>query len=219
MYTGSGTIMNSHREHTAEPPDRESSTPRGQGEIGLFLKRWLANPLRIGAIAPAAPALARRMARQTRVRDGEVVVELGPGTGAVTRALLAAGVPEARLILIERDPEMHAYLAKHFPNAHLILGDAAALDSVLPPEWIGRVSTVVSSLPLMTLPNWVRDEVVRAAFRVLSPEGSLVQYTYALFSPLPRKELGIAGEKVAFAGINLPPASVWRYTRPEPASA
>jgi len=213
--------MDSHGNIAArqEAPALDRPAPSGGGEVAFFLKRWLANPLRIGAIAPSAPALARRMARQTRVRDGEVVVELGPGTGAVTRALIAAGVPEERLILIERDPEMHAFLAQRFPGAHLILGDAAALDRALPPEWIGRVSTVVSSLPLVSLPNRVRDDIVRAAFTVLSPEGSFVQYTYGPFSPLPRKELGLHGRKVAFAGINLPPASVWRYTRPETVSA
>lgn len=197
------------------PPDGAGS----EGEIALFLRRWLANPLGIGAIAPSAPALARRMARETLVRDGEWVIELGPGTGSVTRALLAAGVPEDRLILIERDRQLHDYLARRFPAATLIHGDARRLARVLPPSCRGRVSTVVSSLPLVSLPKRSRDAIVNGAFAVLAPGGRFVQYTYGLFSPLPRKALGLEGRKVAFAGINLPPASVWRYTRPAEAVA
>ncbi len=186
---------------------------RPNGEAAFFLRRWLADPLRIGAIAPSAPALARRMAREVRVRPGEVVVELGPGTGAVTRALLRAGVPEKSLVLVERDAEMHDFLSRRFPDAHLILGDAARLDVLLPPEWVGCVSTVVSSLPLVSFPARVRERIAEAAFEVLAHDGAFVQYTYGLFSPLPRRALGLEGRKVGFAGINLPPASVWRYTR------
>lgn len=192
--------------------------PSGEGELALFLRRWLAHPFSMGAIAPSAPGLARRMARETLLRDGEYVVELGPGTGAVTRALLHAGVPEERLILIERDKHLHAFLLQRFPAATVILGNARRLDLVLPEACRGRVSTVVSSLPLVSLPHRVRDDIVNGSFAVLAPGGRFVQYTYGLFSPLPRKELGLEGRKVAFAGINLPPASVWRYTRPEPAS-
>lgn len=180
---------------------------------GLFLRRWLANPLGIGAIAPSAPALARRMAREVLLGDDEVVVELGPGTGAVTRALLEGGVPEDCLVLVERDRELHDYLARRFPRALLIRGDARRLARRLPVELHGRVSTVVSSLPLVSLTRRARDDIVNGAFAVLAPGGRFVQYTYGLFSPLPRKELGLDGRKVGFAGVNLPPASVWCYTR------
>ena len=201
----------------SENPDLIGSRPDAgddDGAFGLFLRRWFANPLSIGAIAPSAPALARRMAREVRWRDGEVVVELGPGTGAVTRALLEAGIPEDRLVLVERDRQLHAYLARRFPRALLIRGDARRLARRLPLELHGHVSAVVSSLPLVSLPRRARDEIVNGAFAVLAPGGRFVQYTYGLFSPLPRKELGLDGHKVGFAGINLPPASIWRYTRP-----
>lgn len=202
---------------------RDSSSGSGPnvpgGELGLFLRRWLANPLRIGAIAPSAPALARRMARETLLHDGEVVVELGPGTGSVTRALIAAGVPEDRLVLVERDAELQDHLAHRFPRALLLRGDARRILTLLPVELHGRVSTVVSSLPLVSLPRRVRDDIVTGAFAVLAPHGRFVQYTYGLFSPLPHKSFGLEGRKVAFAGINLPPASVWRYTRPSELSA
>ena len=153
-------------------------------------------------------------AAQTELTDGNLVVELGPGTGSVTRALLAAGVPEERLILVERDRHLHAWLEGQFPKATVFLSDARNLDEILPAGQAGRVSTVVSSLPLNSLPRIEREKIVRAAFRVLSDDGSLVQYSYGVPSPLPCEALGITGQRVAFAAANLPPATVWRFSRP-----
>ena len=197
------------RRANLRPPARRSS------ELGLFLRRWLANPLRMGAIAPSAPALARAMARVAHAdgEDGRLMVELGPGTGSVTRALLAAGVPEERLVLVERDRHFHAWLRGHFPRAAVLHSDARQLDRILPPGQAGSVSTVVSSLPLNSLPKCERDEIVRAALRVLSDDGCLVQYSYGVASPLPCEAFGLTGERVAFAAANLPPATVWRFTR------
>ena len=188
---------------------------RRRTELALFLRRWLAHPLRVGAIAPSAPALARAMAKAAWAGfvDGNLVVELGPGTGSITRALVAVGVSEERLVLVERDRHLHAWLKGQFPRANVILSDARQLDRILPTGQTGRISTVVSSLPLNSLPRRDRDEIVRAAFRVLSDDGSLVQYTYGVPSPLPCEALGLTGQRVAFAAANLPPATVWRFAR------
>ena len=192
-------------------PSRRSS------ELGLFLRRWLAHPLRMGAIAPSAPALARAMARVARANGGgeseQLVVELGPGTGAVTRALVAAGVSEDRLVLVERDRYFHAWLEGHFPKATVLHSDARMLDEILPIERPRSVSTVASSLPLNSMPKCERDEIVRAALRVLSDDGCLVQYSYGVPSPLPCEALGLTGKRMAFAAANLPPATVWKFTR------
>ena len=204
-----------------DTPQREGAADRPRAprhrrtELALFLRRWLAHPLRVGAIAPSAPALARAMAKVAwaEFTDGNLVVELGPGTGSVTRALVAAGVPEERLVLVERDRHLHAWLEEQFPGANVILSDARQLDRILPAGQTGRISTVVSSLPLNSLPRRDRDEIVRAAFRVLSDDGSLVQYTYGVPSPLPCEALGLTGQRVAFAAANLPPATVWRFAR------
>lgn len=188
---------------------------RRRTELALFLRRWLAHPRHMGAIAPSAPALARAMARaaQTELTNGDLVVELGPGTGSVTRALIATGVPEERLVLVERDRHLHAWLERQFPRAEVVLSDARQLDEILPAGEAGRVSTVVSSLPLNSLPRNERDEIVRAALRVLADDGALVQYSYGVPSPLPCEALGLTGRRFAFAAANLPPATVWRYSR------
>ena len=201
--------------HRADAAARPCAPRHRRTELALFLRRWLAHPLRIGAIAPSAPALARAMAEaaRTELTNGNLVVELGPGTGSVTRALVAAGVPEERLVLVERDRHLHAWLEGQFPRANVLLSDARQLDEILPAGQAGRVSTVVSSLPLNSLPRRERDEIVRAAFRVLSDDGSLVQYTYGVPSPLPCEALGLTGRRVKFAAANLPPATVWRFSR------
>ncbi len=190
-------------------------SPRRSSELGLFLRRWLAHPIRTGAIAPSAPSLARAMARAARAGGGpeRPVVELGPGTGSVTRALLAAGVPEERLILVERDRQFHAWLEGHFPRATVLHSDARKLGEILPDGLPGSVATVVSSLPLNGLPKSERDEIVRAALRVLADDGRLVQYSYGVPSPLPCDAFGLTGKRVAFAAANLLPATVWRFTR------
>ncbi|MFM2129451.1 MAG: hypothetical protein RL477_997, partial [Pseudomonadota bacterium] len=150
-------------ESRAPLSERLSGAGFAESEIGFFLRRWLANPFGVGAIAPSAPALARRMARETLLRDGEVVVELGPGTGAVTRALIKAGVCEDRLVLVERDREMCDFLAGRFPRARLIRGNARHIARLLPEDLHGRVSTVVSSLPLVSLPKRVCEDIVNGA--------------------------------------------------------
>ena len=206
----------SHPEVPREPgPAGSVLSTRRRTELALFLRRWLANPLHMGAIAPSGPALARAMARAARMNDagnGGLVVELGPGTGAVTRALIRAGIEADRLVLVERDRHLHAWLERCFPRAMVLHSDARRLDRLLIPERNGPIATVVSSLPLNSLPRRERDEIVRAAFRVLTNDGTLIQYSYGLLSPLPGRAFGVVGKRVAFVLPNLPPATVWRFS-------
>jgi phosphatidylethanolamine/phosphatidyl-N-methylethanolamine N-methyltransferase len=181
--------------------------------LGLFVRRWLADPVGIGGVLPSAPSLAFAMARQVRFSVGENVIELGPGTGAVTRALIAMGVPESRLILVERDREMHAFLCERFPEARVIEGDAAALDRILPHGQHDRPSSIISSLPLVSMPHEQRNDILRAAFAVLAGDGRFVQYTYGPSSPVNAPALGLHARKVEQVWLNLPPASGWSYTR------
>lgn len=180
--------------------------------LGLFWRRWMSDPKAVGAVMPSSPGLTRRIAREVVYREGEAVVELGPGTGTVTRALLKAGVPEERLVLVELDPEMHAYLARRFPRAAVLCGDAAEIDEILPRQWRGRVSTVVSCLPLLAIPLATRARIADAVFRIMAPGGHLVQFTYSPFSPLRNAVPELKSERAGFAAWNFPPATIWRYT-------
>jgi phosphatidylethanolamine/phosphatidyl-N-methylethanolamine N-methyltransferase len=172
----------------------------------LFLKRWLRRPFAIGAVVPSGRALARAMAHATVEavdgRDGHVV-ELGAGTGEVTKALLAAGIKPRRLALVERDPELASFLRRHFPGPRIIEGD--------------EVAAVVSSLPLLSLPGDVVDGIVGGAFEALPRGGALVQFTYGPSPPLPkslRDRLGLVGSRSRRIWPNVPPAVVWTFRKP-----
>lgn len=180
----------------------------------LLFKLWLKNPRSIGAVAVSGPELAAAMARQVpRDADG-FVVELGGGTGSVTRALIAAGVPRDRLVVIERDPVLYRYLSDRFPGVRVLLGDAVHLPALLRRHGVAPVAAIVSSLPLLSLKRSVQLRIGAQAFAVLAPGAPFIQFTYGIFSPLPRERLGIAGEVEERVLQNLPPASVWRYSKP-----
>lgn len=195
-----------------------SAAPAG---TALFLKRWLRQPLSMGAVMPSGPLLTRALAltavREMQGRDGHVV-ELGAGTGEVTKALLAAGIAPERLALVERDPELVAFLHRHFRGPHIIEGDAARLPKLLAAEGVATVSTVVSGLPLLSLPAEVVTGIVHGVFEALPKGAALVQFTYGPAPPIPkalRESLHLVGAHGRRIWRNVPPAVVWTFRRPQ----
>jgi len=195
----------------------EQSAP--EAEIALFLGRWVKAPHRIGALAPSSRYLARAMARQVDPRQARVVVELGGGTGSITRALLESGLAPEKLIVVERDERLHRLLAERFPQLRVIAGDAAQLAALLRPLGITSISAIVSGLPLLSMTKRLRQRIVEQSFALLGDSGSLVQFTYGLASPLPARDFALSGRIVARVWRNFPPACVWRFERPTPAIA
>jgi phosphatidylethanolamine/phosphatidyl-N-methylethanolamine N-methyltransferase len=167
-----------------------------------FLFRFLANPLRVGAIAPSSPYLARAMAGAADLSGN--VLELGPGTGVFTAALLARGLPPERLTLIEYDADFAAALRVRFAGTRVIEGDAFAF-----PELVGdnRFSTIISGLPLL---NYPRDQGRALIAAALSHGASFVQFSYGWSAPVPEPE-GASVTLVTRVWRNLPPAAVWVY--------
>jgi phosphatidylethanolamine/phosphatidyl-N-methylethanolamine N-methyltransferase len=146
------------------------------------------------------------------------VVELGAGTGEVTRALLEAGIPSERLAVVERDPEMTAFLRRHFEGPRIIEGDAARLPVLLRTHGIERVAAVVSGLPLLSLPSEVVQGIVHGVFDALPRGAAMVQFTYGPTAPVPqilRETLHLVGQRTRRVWRNVPPAVVWTFTRPE----
>jgi phosphatidylethanolamine/phosphatidyl-N-methylethanolamine N-methyltransferase len=191
------------------PPQPAATDP----EVAVFLGRWLKAPHRIGALAPSSRYLARAMARQIDPRHARLVIELGGGTGSITRALLAAGLPAEKLIVVERDERLHRLLAERFPQLRVLHGDAAQLVQMLRPLGIATVSAIISSLPLLSMPKRLRHRIVEQSFALLGERGSLVQFTYGIASPLPEREFPVAGKVMGLVWRNIPPAFVWRFQR------
>ena len=202
------------------PPIETRDDLGSRAGTALFLKRWLRRPFAVGAVVPSGRLLAEAMARTTfaemKGRAGHVI-ELGAGTGEVTKALLAAGIPADRLALVERDPELAAFLRRHFAGPKIVEGDAARLPKILAEQGIGAVSAVVSSLPLLSLPADVVRGIVEGGFDALPRGGALVQFTYGPAQPVPRSlspALRLVGTRGPRIWRNMPPAVVWTFRRP-----
>ena len=176
----------------------------------VFLKRWLRRPLRLGSITPSGQALGRAMARLALqdLPPDHAVIELGAGTGSITRALLAAGLPDRLLVPVELDGELHAHLVHAFPTLRPLSGDAASLPALLAAHGVTQVGAVVSSLPLLAMPVPVVEAIVTAI--------AAVQFTYGPASPVPpelMRRLRLEATRGRRIWSNLPPAVVWRFTR------
>lgn len=187
----------------------------------LFLKRWLRQPFAIGSIVPSGRLLGEAMARTTLAAiDGRAgtVVELGAGTGPVTRALLAVGIPAERLAVVEREPELAAFLRRHFQGPRIVEGDAVHLPRLLKEHGLPAPAAIVSSLPLLSLPAEVVTGIVQGVFEALPRGAALVQFTYGPKPPVPRAlrdRLQLVGTPGRRIWRNVPPAVVWTFRRPE----
>src|SRR3954464_275801 len=184
-----------------------------QPEELLFIRRWLANPLKVGALLPSSPFLAKLVARAVKLGPDDVVVEVGAGTGAVTKGLLKSGIPADRLFVIEIDTDMCTYLRRQMPQVQVIHGDAGQLAEILPSRWHGKVSTVVSGIPMITLPVDAQQRLIRSWFGMMKPGGQMLQYTYSLVSPIPEVKHGLNGRRQGMTFLNVPPASVFAYEK------
>jgi phosphatidylethanolamine/phosphatidyl-N-methylethanolamine N-methyltransferase len=176
----------------------------------LFLQEWLANPQRTGAVAPSSPQLAAAMARWLPADPESFVLELGPGTGAVTQALIKKGLREDRLVAIERNPKMARLLREKFPRAQIISGDAWHLDHLLSSrrEPIESVGAVISSLPLLNFPHAEAEALTQKIRAVLEPQGHWVQYSYHLGRKQVRGAASFQLRASKIVWLNLPPARV-----------
>jgi len=176
----------------------------------MFFRRWLANPLQMGSIIPSSDALCRRIVRHTQRAADEAVLELGAGTGVISRALLEGGVPPERLIAVEIVPEMADHLRRALPGVSVVEGDARRLPSLLPRHWHGRIGSVVCGIPLVLLPVAEQRRFI-AAIDAVAPGRGFLHYSYCVTSPLPWRKHALTARREAWTPLNFPPASVWRY--------
>jgi len=151
------------------------------------------------------------MARYVDPKSIGPVVELGPGTGPVTDALVEAGVSPARLVLVESNPVFCRILRARYPEAMLVQGDAYSMRRMLETLLLQPAAAVVSGLPLITKPIALRLRLIRDAFDLMAPGGPFVQFTYSVASPLPKRLGGFSVEASERIWMNIPPARVWIY--------
>jgi len=177
-----------------------------------FLRSWIEKPLRMGAVMPSSKVLARTVARYVDPHSSAPVIELGPGTGAITDALIAHGVHEKRLVLVEFDPGFCALLRERYPHATVIQGDAYNLDLTLA-ELKEPAAAMVSGLPLVTKPMMIRLKLMRDAFLKMEAGAPFIQFTYSVAPPIPKSLPGIHTQASDRVWMNLPPARVWVYRK------
>jgi phosphatidylethanolamine/phosphatidyl-N-methylethanolamine N-methyltransferase len=179
-------------------------------DTALFLQEWIANPQGMGAVAPSSRNLADAMAQWLPTDPDSYVLELGPGTGVVTEALLRQGLRQERLVAIEQNSNMTRVLREKFPRAQIITGDAWKLDDLLRRRHqpIEKVGAVISSLPLLNFPPAEAEKLADKIRGVLEPRGRWVQFTYRIHRLRPRGASSFRLRATKIVWLNLPPARV-----------
>lgn len=179
----------------------------------LFLLRVLRNPRQLGAVVPSSRHLGALLAKHAAFDESSPIVELGGGSGSLTRALIKAGISPERIYVIELDPELAKYLKSAMPLVNVIQGNATDLEHILPPHIIGKVHRIVSGLPMINMPQPVRRQILESCFQIMIPEGAYLQYTYSPRSSIDAKSYQLNKKRLGTVFLNLPPATVWQYTK------
>lgn len=182
-----------------------------------FLAQWVRRPAAVGAILPSSKSLAHAMARQIDIGRPGLVLELGAGTGTITKACIEIGVDPRHIVVLEKAPSFCTLIRQRFPEVRVIRGDARHLKPLLAARELGPFKAVLSGLPLLSIPEVQRNAILSQSFDVLDPDGVFVQFTYGPLSPVPRviaRSLELVKDRSAWVLRNIPPASVWRYSRP-----
>ena len=180
---------------------------------GVFFGLWLQRPLQIAAVFPSSTHLADAMAglADWQQRPG-TVLDLGAGTGSLTRGLIRGGCPPSRILAIERETRLVSLLQRDIPGIEAVEADATRIAEVLDARGIDRLAAVISGLPVKWFSVEAQRAVVMPCLERLGPGGRFVQLTNAFCSPLATEPLGIAGHEARRIWRNLPPAQIWSYS-------
>jgi phosphatidylethanolamine/phosphatidyl-N-methylethanolamine N-methyltransferase len=175
-----------------------------------FIRGLIVRPKNVGALVPSSPALAKAIAAQVDVSRPGPVLELGPGTGVVTEALIERGVAEDRLIAIEYDADFTKLVARRFPRARVLRGDAFQFARMLDGSVSDPYAAIVSGLPLLNFPVEKRRELIESALARLAPGAPYIQFSYGTKPSIPGTDRYTV-RRAALVWKNLPPARVWVY--------
>lgn len=190
-------------------------SPKNQKQLNeklLFLKKMFLNPKKLGAIMPSSKNLAKMIVDYIDIHSQSFIVEVGAGTGSFTQSLLNAGVHQDHLIVVELDPDLCHLLRYKFPHLTIIQGDARDLPRLLPSNFVGKVRHIISGIPLINCTKQEKEELFNSFQRTIQKDGTIIQFTYGLFSPICLKSFAFDATRVGYVFKNIPPATVWAYT-------
>ena len=210
--------MTHDRPRTRRNPSARREATTSQPDAWTFFRQWLRNPRAMAALSPSSRQLARLMIDQLPT-GARHIIELGGGTGVITQALLEHGIEPDRLLVVELNEELHQLLHQRFPEVRVVCGDAQRLKTIVADGDFARdggVDAVVSGLGMLSMSRATQRAILSGVFAVLRDGGRFIQFTYGPASPLSREllnELGLNSKRAGVAWINVPPATVYVYTR------
>ncbi|MDA4845290.1 phospholipid N-methyltransferase PmtA [Hoeflea poritis] len=178
-----------------------------------FFKGLVSQPKTVGAIVPTSIYMARRMASVANPASGLPVLELGPGTGVVTRALLRRGIAPENLVAVEYSPEFCRHIRKELPAVKLIRGDAFSLDETLGALRTTRFDCVISGIPLLNFPVETRVRLLEDVLGRIPKGRPFLQFSYGPNSPIPAGRGQYSVTRFGIEIRNIPPAQMWMYRR------
>ncbi|RWH69998.1 MAG: methyltransferase domain-containing protein [Mesorhizobium sp.] len=178
-----------------------------------FFKGWIDKPKAVGSIVPTSSITARKMASVVNPMSGLPVLEVGPGTGVITRAILAQGVKPENLYAVEYSPDFVRHLRQLYPGVNVIEGDAFNLDATLGDKSGLTFDSVISGVPLLNFPVAQRIAYVESLLDRIPTGRPVVQLTYGPLSPIPPGRGDYTVEHFHFVIRNIPPTQLWIYRR------
>ena len=194
-------------------PQLKKLAVKFEGDIRFF-KGWLDGPKSVGTPFATSIHTGRAMASVINLHSGLPVLEVGPGTGAITRAILARGLAPEMLYAVEYSEDFVDALTREFPRAHILRGDAFKLDEALADNSGLRFDCVISAIPLLNFPMWQRVSYMEDMLDRIQLGRPVIQVTYAPVSPIPPRSGTFVVERTDFILRNIPPAHLWTYRRP-----
>ncbi|EHS51390.1 phosphatidylethanolamine N-methyltransferase/phosphatidyl-N-methylethanolamine N-methyltransferase protein [Rhizobium sp. PDO1-076] len=178
-----------------------------------FFKGMMQGPKQVGAIVPTSSITARKMASVVNPHSGLPVLELGPGTGVITKAILARGVPPEKLVSVEYSEDFFHHLVQGYPGVHFVQGDAFDLKTTLGELADQTFDSVVSAVPLLNFPMETRIRLLEDLLDRVPAGRPVVQISYGPMSPIVAKPHSYHIQHFDFIVRNIPPAQLWIYRR------
>ncbi|WP_436038909.1 phospholipid N-methyltransferase PmtA [Rhizobium sp. LjRoot98] len=178
-----------------------------------FFKGWRSNMKAVGSIVPTSGITARRMASVVNPHSGLPVLELGPGTGVITKAILQKGVQPENLVSIEFSTDFYQHLVKTYPDVDFINGDAFDLDKTLGPRRDQQFDSVISAVPLLNFPMHMRVSLIDDLLSRIPVGRPVIQISYGPMSPVVAMPDRYQISHYDFVVRNIPPAQLWVYRK------